>query len=187
MYFFGKTSSGAFEPPSSDKLDEEYMSILDCETWCGSMHYIAPEIIRARDTHERYSFPVDVYALGVTLYVMTSGVFPFSDANEADGEASSDKYFESVLAGAWSFDCGPHRNATHLLRSLISSMLLVLQVSRPSAEILLDHPWLSVFEKVPLCSPLSEREDLQSFSKTLQYEASTSIECSERFLLDVDF
>ena len=142
--FVTKITNDIFETPSLDSINEKCKSLLDCATWCGSLQYIAPEIIKARDNHDRYSFPVDIYALGVTLYVMTCGSFPFVDANGSD-DVDLENHLASILAGAWSFDSAPHRDATPLLRSLISSMLCVSQELRSSAVTLLDHPWLSRF------------------------------------------
>lgn len=39
----------------------------------GTLHYLAPEMIR----EERYDHRIDIYALGITMYEMLSGVWPF--------------------------------------------------------------------------------------------------------------
>jgi cell cycle serine/threonine-protein kinase CDC5/MSD2 len=50
--------------------------IRDVETrrsFCGTSHYIAPEIVRK----EIYSYEVDVWSLGIMVYAMLMGKFPF--------------------------------------------------------------------------------------------------------------
>lgn len=46
----------------------------------GTLGYWAPEVLR---TH-RYALPMDMWALGVVLYVLLQGEHPFDDAGTAD-------------------------------------------------------------------------------------------------------
>lgn len=47
-----------------------------CRDWLGSDNYLAPEIVR-RTAYD--SFLADVWSLGVTLFSVLFGVFPFED------------------------------------------------------------------------------------------------------------
>jgi len=49
--------------------------------FCGTPSYMSPEIVRK---HEYDGKPVDMWALGVLLYVMLTGTFPFRGVSEQD-------------------------------------------------------------------------------------------------------
>ena len=49
------------------------------KVFCGTPSYMAPEITRKSDYEGR---PVDIWALGVLLFVMITGQFPFRGISE---------------------------------------------------------------------------------------------------------
>ncbi|KAJ3122244.1 hypothetical protein HK098_002983 [Nowakowskiella sp. JEL0407] len=49
----------------------------------GTQAYTAPELLGAGSNSGEYSFPVDIYSVGVSLYTLLSGVEPFSRARSA--------------------------------------------------------------------------------------------------------
>jgi len=49
--------------------------------FCGTPSYMAPEIVKKQ---EYDGPPVDMWALGVLLYVMLTRLFPFKGMNEND-------------------------------------------------------------------------------------------------------
>lgn len=51
------------------------------KVFCGTPSYMAPEITRKSDYE---GMPVDMWALGVLLYVMLTGAFPFRGTSEQD-------------------------------------------------------------------------------------------------------
>jgi MAP/microtubule affinity-regulating kinase len=49
--------------------------------FCGTPSYMAPEIIQKK---EYSGFATDVWALGIILFVMLAGMFPFNGASEKE-------------------------------------------------------------------------------------------------------
>ncbi|CAI7856853.1 unnamed protein product [Closterium sp. NIES-54] len=58
----------------------------------GSAYYLAPEVFSGR-----YSFPADVWSLGVVLFVLLSGCVPF-------GGEDDDEIGEAIREGSFTFD-----------------------------------------------------------------------------------
>ena len=50
------------------------------ETGCGSLYTMAPEILKGN----QYGVKVDVYSLGVVLYSMLCGIFPYFAVNQKE-------------------------------------------------------------------------------------------------------
>jgi serine/threonine protein kinase len=101
------------------------------ETNCGSIQYAAPELF----LRQKYSTEVDIWALGVLLFAMTTGSMPFHDA-----DGSMAKVIEQIVQGediAFPADCSAE------LRDLIRGMLTKNQASRLTVRQVLVHPWLA--------------------------------------------
>ncbi|KAK2710901.1 hypothetical protein QYM36_012163 [Artemia franciscana] len=106
------------------------------KTFCGTMNYVAPEILRHKGKKE-YTPQVDVWSLGVVLYVCLAGYPPFSD--DYRDEPISEQIIHGNLHMSpkyWSTISG---QGQHLVRS----MLTVSAVSRLSVSGVLKHPWFS--------------------------------------------
>jgi calcium-dependent protein kinase len=61
------------------------------ETMVGTPYYIAPEVL-----NYDYTLKCDIWSMGVLLYVMLSGYFPFYDK-------TSRGVFEKIKVGAFDF------------------------------------------------------------------------------------
>jgi serine/threonine protein kinase len=99
----------------------------------GTLHYLAPELINK----EPYSFPVDVWAFGVTLYIVLVGKLPY-DGDEITGEYYSDVINENIDV--------ENENFTLLSESaqeLILSCLSTKPDERITFEGIVAHDWFS--------------------------------------------
>lgn len=105
------------------EVDEAYV--------IGTPPYIAPETIRSRV----YTTAVDMWAAGVCLYILLSGVVPF-------GVANTTKVFNRVTRGAYSLD-GPEFNSVNAdAKNLIRGLMCSRPDKRLTASKALKHPWM---------------------------------------------
>lgn len=82
--------------------------------YCGTPSYMAPEIINKLD----YGKPADVWSLGVLLFVLLHGRFPFSGKDQAE-------LFSRIKSGFYSFG-----NISPTSQRLIGQMLKVRPYER---------------------------------------------------------
>ncbi|XP_071806169.1 serine/threonine-protein kinase SIK2-like [Asterias amurensis] len=113
-------------------------------TWCGSPPYAAPEVFEGH----RYSGPqLDIWSLGVVLYVLVCGALPF-DANTLP------QLKERVLAGRFRI---PFFMSTEC-EQLIRKMLVIDPAKRYTIEQIKNHKWMQMDggEPSPVTSPVAE-------------------------------
>ena len=108
--------------------------------FCGTPSYMSPEIVRK---HEYDGKPVDMWALGVLLYVMLTGTFPFRGVSEQD-------LYQKIQRGHYRSN---HEALAPDARKLVARLLDVDSRRRMTAEELVQHPYvmcddvrLTVFE-----------------------------------------
>jgi len=100
-------------------------------TQCGSLEYVPPEMIRGKP----YTTSADIWSLGVLLYAITCGKFPFQEDN-------LDLLMQSILNTSPTFPS----NLSHSLCDLMLKMLSKNPNNRISIENIKDHPWFSPLE-----------------------------------------
>ncbi|PON59707.1 Calcium calmodulin kinase [Parasponia andersonii] len=97
----------------------------------GSIDYVSPEALSQGNITPK----TDMWSLGVILYIMLSGYPPFIAQSNRQKQ-------QMILAGDFSFYEKTWKNISSSAKQLIKSLLAVDPQRRPSAQELLDHPWV---------------------------------------------
>lgn len=106
------------------------------KTMCGTPQYCAPEVLCANITGG-YTPAVDMWSIGVILYVMLCGFAPFDDS---DGTS---QLFDKIKKGEFVF-LSPYWDAiSEDAKDLIRGLLTVNAKARLTADQALAHPWIT--------------------------------------------
>lgn len=110
---------------------------------CGSPAYVAPEVVRTLDpaasVSQRllYGKECDLWSMGVTLFIMLSGYFPF------DG-LSVHQVLEQVAIADFDFGRDPvWELVSPEAKDLVRGLLTCNPAARLTVEEALQHPWLN--------------------------------------------
>mmetsp|Transcript_10557 Transcript_10557/g.29836 ORF Transcript_10557/g.29836 Transcript_10557/m.29836 type:complete len:371 (-) Transcript_10557:1262-2374(-) len=124
------------------------------QTRLGSPNYVAPEILTSKIG---YGVEVDVWSLGVILYIMLCGYFPFYHENERE-------LYRQIRKGSFDMPSEDWSHVSDAAKDLVNSMLKTDPRLRASAADCLRHPWIAkpgVASKQPF--PQASRDKLDEF------------------------
>ncbi|XP_061903287.1 serine/threonine-protein kinase DCLK1 [Entelurus aequoreus] len=126
-------------------------------TICGTPTYVAPEIL----WETGYGVEVDMWALGVVLYILLCGFAPFRSRDR-----DQEELFGIIKQGQLHF-LPPYWNSISTeAKDLVTGLLRLDPADRMTAEQSLQHPWLRAM--VQTCQ-----------QRALQYRDDRGAECAE--------
>ena len=132
-----KTADALYTVSSTIKLgDFGFASRLSeggFKTQCGTPLYVAPEILKGK----KYGCAVDMWSLGVLVYILLCGYPPFHDKD-------TQKIFKSICSGQVSFHGKYWRNISVEAKEFIKALLTVEPSQRLSAKDARNHAWLAI-------------------------------------------
>eukprot|EP00612_Vaucheria_litorea_P001493 CAMPEP_0171455420 /NCGR_PEP_ID=MMETSP0945-20130129/2321_1 /TAXON_ID=109269 /ORGANISM="Vaucheria litorea, Strain CCMP2940" /LENGTH=346 /DNA_ID=CAMNT_0011980655 /DNA_START=139 /DNA_END=1179 /DNA_ORIENTATION=- len=100
-------------------------------TQCGTPAYVAPEILR----NKPYGTSVDMWSIGVIIYILLGGYPPFHDEKQA-------RLFRKIRAGSYKFHPEYWAGISSEAKDLISRLLTVDVNKRLTATGAVLHPWI---------------------------------------------
>ncbi|KAJ9660125.1 serine/threonine protein kinase [Coniosporium apollinis] len=109
-------------------------------TLCGTPSYVAPEILEPTN-HRRYTRAVDVWSLGVVLYICLCGFPPFSD--ELYTPSNPYTLSQQIKMGRFDYPSPYWDSVGDAALDLIDRMLTVDVERRITIEECLEHPWIT--------------------------------------------
>lgn len=134
------------------------------KTFCGTLAYVAPEVIAGKSGAEEnekrneYSSLVDMWSMGCLVYVILTGHLPFSGS-------AQEQLYKQIKNG--SYHEGPLRDfrISEEAKDFIDSLLQVDPNARPTAEKALQHPWIKMSQTSGSYGNLSQVSLSQSLSQ----------------------
>lgn len=98
---------------------------------CGTPGYVAPEVLRG----DPYGTEVDIWGLGVVMYILLCGYPPFHDDDQK-------KLFKKIKAGQYHFHEDYWKEVSLSAKDMVQKMICVDQQQRWTASQLLEHSWM---------------------------------------------
>lgn len=114
------------------------------KTFCGTMAYIAPEILLAKEKRKVdkdspqacYSNLVDMWSIGCLCYVLITGYLPFEGSTQ-------EAMHRSIISGDYCVTPLEDHNISPICKDFIGCLLTVDVEERPNARQALRHPWFA--------------------------------------------
>jgi serine/threonine protein kinase len=130
------------------------------KTLCGTPMYVAPEVMAMSmgireptfEPSSGYGKSVDMWSLGVILYMLLCGRPPWPDLNFSN-------LCETVLKGVFEFPPHLWKDVSSAAKQLVSALLTVSPSKRITVDEAIQHPWMTGEPLSPEVLPPSRKEN----------------------------
>ena len=129
----------------------------------GTGRYMAPEILNHNKIETKYGGKIDVYSLGVTLYHLAFGLYPYG-LNDIDDD-DYDKIIETISKNK-TLEFPTDITTSNMLKDFLMNLLEKDYKKRYSIKDALDDPWIKGWQIIE-----EEKENvgmLENFDKELR-------------------
>ena len=128
---------------------------------CGTPQYVAPEMLDRKP----YGKEVDMWSIGVILYILLSGMIPF------DSNCNKDLY-NKIKKGEYSLDIEPWENVSDSAKDLVRKLLIVNPAERFTAKDVLQHQWVTGVADTGSNPLLFVKPNLNSYNRRRKLKAA---------------
>ncbi len=120
---------------------------------CGSIQYVAPEVLRGD-----YTSQCDMWSMGVVVYMLLCGEPPF--------EGGEEELLENIQRGEFFFRPKKWGHVSESAKDFVEKLLVLDPDVRMTAQEAMAHPWITskVADHPVVAVPKSVLEDLRSFA-----------------------
>ena len=126
-------------------------------TKTGTCYYVSPEILAGP-----YNEKCDIWSLGVILFMMLSGYPPFDGDNDKE-------ILEAVKTTPLAFTEPVWDTISPEARDLITRLLDREPETRPSANEVLHHPWITEFIHSPTTPAVIDATQLRTYQNSVKF------------------
>lgn len=116
------------------------------DTYCGSMSYAAPEVIRGYPYNPKIS---DIWSLGVILYILLNKAMPFDEANIK-------LLYELQIARKWKFRSKVVSSLTDRVKKLVNNLLEPEVSKRWRLDQIVQSDWIAMDPRLLVLTPAEQ-------------------------------
>ncbi|KAG5321302.1 TSSK1 kinase, partial [Pseudoatta argentina] len=116
------------------------------DTYCGSLSYAAPEILRGYPYNPKMS---DIWALGVILYIMLNKSMPFDEDNLK-------RLYELQVARKWKFRSKIIDSLTDRVKKLVGNLLEPDTSKRWPLDQIIQSDWIAMDPRLLMLTPAEQ-------------------------------
>jgi len=116
------------------------------DTYCGSLSYAAPEILRGYPYNPKIS---DIWSLGVILYILLNKAMPFDESNVK-------RLYELQMARRWKFRSKRSNHLTDHVKRLVSNLLEPDVSKRWHLDQIVHSDWIAMDPRLLVLTPAEQ-------------------------------